>query len=382
MTKLGIVRGAFLNRFEMQSFAPLAGQYDITAFGSLSPMHDDFPFPVVRLPSPMDVPDFPMKMPILNRLFVDAHYLLGLEGKLQGLDIVHTAETYYHYTQQCLNARKQGNVKAVVATVLENIPHNNEGIHGRKAFKARARRELDHIIALTHKTKQALLQEGASPRNITVIGHGIDSKRFKPDPDHMRKLGRSSKDLTIMFSGRLELYKGVMTILESAVKLLSDDSIANELHFVFVGQGTARKEMDRFIRLHKLEHAVRFVHASYDGMPAIYRDADILVAPSVATSTWQEQYCTVLLEAQSMALPIVTTKSGGIPENVGSCALFAAEQDADSLTAQIKRFITDSALRVYYGRNARERAIKVHDVHLIADKLDRVYRQVLDGVSR
>ena len=127
---------------------------------------------------PMDLSEFPYKMPVLNRLFIDAHYLWGLEEKLRGFDIVHTAETYFHYTQQCLNAK--GKAK-VIATVLENIPFNNEGIWGRKAFKARARRELDHIVALTHKTKEALIAEGADTRKMSVIPHFIDTKRFLPE---------------------------------------------------------------------------------------------------------------------------------------------------------------------------------------------------------
>ncbi len=119
---------------------------------------------------------------MLNRLFTDAHYLFGLENLLKGFDLVHSAETYFHYTQQCLNAKKRGYVKKVIATVYENIPFNNEGIWGRRAFKARARRELDHIVAISQKAKEALILEGADPKKILVIGHYIDTKRFFPKP--------------------------------------------------------------------------------------------------------------------------------------------------------------------------------------------------------
>ena len=68
--KIAIVRGKFLNKYEMQMYEPLVDRYDITAFGSLTSYHDRFAFPVVKLPSPMDLPDFFYKMPILNRLFI------------------------------------------------------------------------------------------------------------------------------------------------------------------------------------------------------------------------------------------------------------------------------------------------------------------------
>jgi len=325
----------------------------------------------------MDIPEIPFKMQILNRLCIDAQYLYGLESKLRGFDIAHTAETYYHYTQQCLDAKKKGYIKKVVATVLENIPHNNEGIWGRKSFKERSRSELDHIIALTKITKDTLLLEGADPNKITVIGHGIDTKRFKPSVDHMKYLGRSKGTVRILFSGRMETYKGVFVILEALRILTLDKTLHIPFEMRFVGIGSQEKAMKRKIQEYRLEDRVQCASVSYDLMPKEYEKADIALAPSIGTKTWTEQYCTALLEAQSMGLPIVTTRSGGIPENVGACALFAEENDEQTLAKQLKRFIEDPSLRVYFGRNARERAIKVHDTHIIAGKISRVYQSLL-----
>ncbi|HCM81745.1 TPA: hypothetical protein DIS60_00015 [Patescibacteria group bacterium] len=376
MRKLAIVRGKFLNKYEMQSFAPLIGKYDITAFGSYTSYHTQFPFSVVSCLSPMDFPEFPWKMQILNRLFVDAQYLFGLEKRLKGFDIIHSAETYYRYTQQCLNAKKKGYVRKVVATVLENIPFNNEGIRGRRRFKKRSREGLDHIIALTNKTKEALILEGTDPKKITVIGHGIDTKKFQPAPNHWTKFARKHQKIIILFSGRLEQYKGVLDILDAAALLVRDPSIKPSLQFIFSGKGSAYADMVRKEKEYGIEKCVSHTSVSYDHMPDMYKKADIVVVPSKSTPTWQEQYCTVLLEAQSMGLPIVTTRSGGIPENVGSCALFCQEGDSRSLYEQIKRFILNPGLRIQYGRKARERAVHVHDVAIIALKLDQVYQSL------
>jgi len=375
MKKLAIVRGKFLNQYEMQSFAPLINRYEITAFGSITPYHDTFPFSVIKCPSPMDLPEFPYKMQILNRLFVDAHYLLGLEDKLEGFDIVHAAETYYHYTQQCLNAKKQGSVKKVVATVLENIPFNNESIWGRKAFKKRARNELDHMIALTNKTKRALIAEGADPKKITVIGHGIDTKKFSPEKDHLKKLKLQDRELTILFSGRLERYKGVYEILE-ALRMLLKKNTNVRLKLIFAGGGSEKKNLLKLEKHYGLTAMVFHISADYKDMPDMYRNADIVALPSISTPTWEEQYCTALLEAQSMGLPIVTTGSGGIPENVGDCALYCKEKNALSLARELQKFIENGDLRVRYGQKARDRAVRVHDSRIIADKLDHVYENL------
>ena len=346
--KIAIVRGKFLNAYEMQMYEPLVGRYDITAFGSLTCYHDRFAFPVIKLPSPVDIPDFPNKMPILNRMFVDAHYLWGLENKLHDFDIIHTAETYFHFTQQCLNAK--GKAK-VVATVLENIPFNNEGIHGRKAFKRRSRNELDHIIALTNKTKEALLAEGTDPRKITVISHFVDTKRFHPVSK------KSSNSITVLFVGRLEEEKGVLDIINAA-RLLPG------VRFLFVGDGS-------------LGNVVKHRIVSYGDMPEVYRQADIFVAPSKPTPTWEEQYNTSLMEAQATGLPIVTTDTGGIPENVGDAGIVVPPGDVDAITKEVKRFIDEPKLRAMYSKKARERAVKVHDIAIGAKKLDLLYQHLL-----
>lgn len=369
--KVAIVRGKFLNQYEMQSFAPLAGRYKLSAFGSLHPFHNSFPFPVINLPSPMDIPEFPYKMPILNRLFTDAHYLLGLEKQLRGFDLVHTAETYYRYTQQALAAKRKRYVKKVIATVLENIPHNNEGIWGRKESKARARKELDHVIALTQGAKAALIEEGCDPKKITVIGHGIDIARFKP----VKR--KPQKKLTVLFCGRLEEYKGIFDLL-SAVHVIHED-----IRLLIVGDGTQKRNLLHTIHEWGMDRMVQLTQSSYEDMPKAYQQADIFVAPSRAQKnsrgkvTWLEQYGTVFLEAQAAGLPIITTWSGAIPENVGEAALLVPPGDAAAVAFALRRLIDDRELRDAYGAKARKRAETVHDARRIAGRIASVYERVM-----
>jgi alpha-maltose-1-phosphate synthase len=363
--KVAVVRGKFLNKYEMQFFEPLARKFDITAFGSLTSYHDQFTFPVVKLPSPMDIPDFPYKMPLLSRMFTDAHYLLGLEEKLKGFDLVHTAETYFRYTQQCLNAKKKGYVKKVIATVLENIPFNNEGIRGRRAYKARARRELDHIIALTNKTKTTLLLEGADPKKITVISHFIDTKKFCPAKETMLRRNHTQKKLTILFSGRLEWYKGIFDFINAAERLLHDPVLRTyQLTFRMVGDGSQKWKIPDWIEQFSV---------GYNGMPKIYNNADIFIAPSKPTPTYEEQYCTVLLEAQAAGLPIVTTRTGGIPENIGEAGIVVKPGDVPAIAQALKSYILSPRKRMLYGLMARRRALTVHDVGIGAKKLAALY---------
>ncbi len=374
--KIAIIRGKFLNAYEMQLFEPLASKFDITAFGSLSPYHEQFAFPVVKLPSPMDVPEFPKKMSVVNRLFIDAHYLYGLEERLKGFDIVHSAETYFHYTQQAITAKKKGYIKKVIATVLENIPFNSEGIRGRVAFKKNARENLDHIIALTQRTKETLLLEGADEKKITVISHGINTDIFYPRNDFFKTISTNKKDFTILFTGRLEVYKGVYEILYAAT-LLIEELQGFHLTFRFVGNGSEKNALESLAKKLRIAKHVEFQEVAYDNMPDEYRKADLFWAPSKPTRTYQEQYCTALLEAQATGLPIVTTFSGGIPENIGDAGVIVGPGDFHSLKEAMKAFILSPQKRLVYAKKARERAEKVHNVQVLSKKIDVLYQSLL-----
>ncbi|KKU88357.1 MAG: hypothetical protein UY16_C0008G0004 [Candidatus Gottesmanbacteria bacterium GW2011_GWA2_47_9] len=183
------------------------------------------------------------------------------------------------------------------------------------------------------------------------------------------------------YIGRLEEYKGVFDVLEAARILISDPELATySLRLLFVGDGGEIREMRRMEQTLGMGRFVEHLVASYEKMPSVYQSADIFVAPSKPTPTWEEQYNTALLEAQASGLPIVTTNTGGIPENVGDAAVIVEPGDIQAITRAIKRFILDAKLRLLYAHKARKRAETVHDARIGADKLARLYEQVLHQI--
>ena len=204
MKRIYIVRGGFLNPFELQNYSPLKEKFDIKTVSSKFPISDKIELPLIKLWSPTDLPNFPYKFPVLNRIYTDAHQLFGLEKVIDGADIVHVAETYYGYTHQAILAKRGGRVKKIVSTVWEVLPHSNEGIKGRKEYKKLARENIDHFIAVTELAKKALIKEGVAESKISVIPIGIDLKKFKPI--NKKKKARA---INILCVARLVPEKGI-----------------------------------------------------------------------------------------------------------------------------------------------------------------------------
>lgn len=354
--KISIVRGAFLNPFELQNYIPLRKTHDPTAFGSIHPLSEDIGMKFVKLWSPTDL-SFPYKYQVLNRVLTDAHYLLGLGKAIEGSDIAHVAETYFHYTHQAIREKLAGRVKKVVSTCWEIIPHNNEGIPGRKEFKKLAYKYIDHFICPTHLAMIALVAEGVDKQKISVVRMGVDLSRFKPKPEE------KSKVLRILFVGRMVDEKGVNELLE-AYRYCRSRGLS--LNLTMIGNGPLKN-------LALCTGAI-VKQVPYSQIHKEYQNADIFCLPSKNTKTWQEQYGMALVEAMACGLPVITSPNGAIPEVCGDAAAYVKNQR--ELSGAFRKFATDRQLLRKMGQKSLARARKEFDSKKIARQIEKIYHTI------
>lgn len=362
MIRVALVRGKHLNPYEAQSYYSMTPAVKITAFCSLTSMPARYPFNVRRLPSPADI-SFSNRysMAVLNRMFVDAHCLFGLQKNVRGFDIAHAADTYYGFTWQCIQAKRKGYVKKVVATVWENIPFANEGIGGRTQRKQQVLREVDKFLAVSHDAQRALIKEGCDPHKICVIYPGVDIKRFHP-----RATSGDPSTFTILFVGRLVPEKGIWVLWKAFSQLKKKYPY---IRLIFCGKGADEKKLTAL--------GATVMSSSYDILPEVYRNADCCVMPSLETPTWKEQFGMVIPEALASGLPMVATRAGSIPEVLGNAGLLVNQGNSNMLCTAIERYITSRSLCNQYQKKARQRATTVFDSRQESKKVYSVYRDVL-----
>jgi glycosyltransferase involved in cell wall biosynthesis len=85
-----------------------------------------------------------------------------------------------------------------------------------------------------------------------------------------------------------------------------------------------------------------------------------------------------VLEAMAMGLPVVGTRVGGIPEQLGTDAgLLVDSEDVDGLVEAVLTLAGSEQLRGSLGAAARRRAGDLFSVERQAGSLDRVYRRAL-----
>jgi glycosyltransferase involved in cell wall biosynthesis len=87
-----------------------------------------------------------------------------------------------------------------------------------------------------------------------------------------------------------------------------------------------------------------------------------------------------VLEAMASGLPVVASRVGGIPEQIGEGAgVLVESEDVEGFAQAVLRLAEAPDLRRSLGAAARERVERLFTLERQADGLDRAYRAALDG---
>jgi glycosyltransferase involved in cell wall biosynthesis len=86
---------------------------------------------------------------------------------------------------------------------------------------------------------------------------------------------------------------------------------------------------------------------------------------------------TVLLEAQAMGVPVVSTFHSGIPEAVadGVTGILVPERDSEKLAAAILRLLEDRDLWQRYSQATQEHIGRQFDLHKQTALLEDIYAE-------
>lgn len=389
LKKVLIVRGHRLNKWEMQNYEPLMPRYNISGIASCDhrfPL-EEISFPVSTLHSWREivghVPKVRGLFNIITRDMPSRDKLLGLESHLAGADIVHSVETHrdYMFSYQAASLKRKHKYKLVI-TQWENIPFAYEDVPGNSRIKAIVRSEADHFIAISQRSKGALMTEGVPENKISVINYGIDLASFFPREKNCELLQRfhlAAEDFVVLYVGRLVWEKGIYEILLALRKLLNARGKTDRrICAVFVGSGEESSGIRRMISDLSLDQNVFLASdVPYRLIPDVHGIADVFVMPSVPIRTLREQFGMVLIEAMAAGKPVISTYCGSIPEIVGDAGLLVSPADHLSLCEAITALLDNPELRKQLSQKGRSRAIERFDCVKTAGKIGELYDKLL-----
>lgn len=222
-----------------------------------------------------------------------------------------------------------------------------------------ALREARAVTAVSRFTAGMVKRELGYPGNVRVIYNGLDTALFTPRTSPPS----ASRPLKVLFSGNLTRRKGADLLARIA------ERVAPNVRILYTLGLRTRKQLAAHPRLECIG-AVR-----YEDMPALYRDVDMLLYPSV-----REGFGLSVAEAMACGLPVVATECSSLPELVEHgkggylCRLGAVDEFARAVNALAE----SASLRRQMGEFNRARAERDFSLTRMVDE----YRALFDEVSR
>jgi len=195
----------------------------------------------------------------------------------------------------------------------------------------------DAIICVSESTRRDLLHYYAvDPSRAVAIHSGLGTP---PSSEPIEGL----PSRYILFVSTIEPRKNLGALLDAYERLRGE----YDGSLVVVGKiGWKSESLLERLRAPGVVH-LDYLRASQ--LATVYQNAEVFVFPSI-----YEGFGFPLLEAMSRGVPAIAARSSSLPEIGGDAALYF--DDVDDLVAQLRRVLTDPALREQLASRGRARA--------------------------
>jgi glycosyltransferase involved in cell wall biosynthesis len=237
-------------------------------------------------------------------------------------------------------ASRYGRIPFLVTCHGTDVPgHNPERFNLIHKLIAPAWRFLTKRAAIITSPSQFLKEaivRACPVANVTVIPNGIALDRFTP----------TQKTNRILMCSRILAFKGFQHVIE-AIK-----NIPLDWQVTIIGDGPYLPELKQSAKNSKVPiHFTGWLDKNNPEFIRLYNESAIFVFPSQA-----ENFPTVLLEAMSARMAIITSDTGGCKEVVGQAAKFIKPGDVKGIQAAILDLTQDDSKRESLAQAALERA--------------------------
>lgn len=212
----------------------------------------------------------------------------------------------------------------------------------------------------------------AEDKTELLPGSGIDTAKFIPV-----KYEKINNDFSFLFIARLVKDKGLLEYIQAAriLKVHYPKVQFTILGAYYPGNPTAITP-DQMVKWEQ-EEVVTYLGESND-VSALITRADCVVLPS-----YREGLSRVLLEAASMAKPIVTTNVPGCRDIVedGVNGFLCKVKDPEDLAKQMKKMLKlEHGERFNMGKKGREKVVKEFDQKFVIRHYKMAIQEILSQV--
>jgi len=236
------------------------------------------------------------------------------------------------------------------------LSENSMVLRAVRTLRRFAARRVDRYVAISSEIGIGLEQVGVDAHRIIAIPNGISVERFTAvaadrKAELRAALGLPADALLMIYTGRLAVSKGVMTLIEVWQELAAEYPAA---HLVIVGTGRGSFDdcepaLREFIARRAISPRVTLT-GSVPNVHEYLQASDLFVFPSD-----YEGFSLSILEAMCVGLPMVATRVGIAAEleDRGCFGLLVAPKDKAAFREALRHLLPDPARRAQMSVDAQ-----------------------------
>jgi len=203
----------------------------------------------------------------------------------------------------------------------------------------------------------------------SVIPNGVEASRFEQPASAPLSLQLPGNGQRILFVGRLLREKGAGLLAKVFLNGPFED-----WHLVIAGDGPEKSELPSHPRVHILGSV------DSETVRNLMWSCEVFCHPS----SYPEGLPTVLLEAASAGMAIISSDAGGSGEVIqdSKTGILVPRGEEEPLLSALERLCSDAELRRSYGHAARAHVVSQFDWDSVSKRLSaQLYRMLDEGPS-
>jgi N-acetyl-alpha-D-glucosaminyl L-malate synthase BshA len=228
----------------------------------------------------------------------------------------------------------------------------------------------DGITAVSHSLQEETQQTFEVKKPVEVIYNFINTKRVFRLPGARQMIGCvPDAGRVLVHVSNFRPVKRVPDVVAIFAKVRREI----DAKLLLVGDGVERQAAQAAVEQFGLQRDVLFFGVQDNVIPLLSA-ADLFLLPSE-----KESFGLGALEAMACCVPVIATRTGGLPELVvhGETGYLAAVGDVAALADSALQLLSDESLLRQMGEAARRRAAERFESELMVPQYEAFYRRVL-----
>lgn len=234
-------------------------------------------------------------------------------------------------------------------------------------------------IILSTRYAAKFLSRTVDPEKVSILPHGVDTKRFAPYNaiESRLELNLDPDEIIFLYYGSSRMLRGIDKLILSFNQIYLMSHSPKHLKLLLLLLQPA-PYYERLICHLGLGKSVQILYGIQKNIERFIDSSDIVCLPFESIVGTVSECPYTILESMSVGKPVISTRIGAIPEIIShkKNGLLVKAGDVSALTSAMLRLALDEKLRQNLGREARNLMIERYGWDTVIPRVKSIYDEV------